>query len=463
MKISVEDFKSLINNNSKIPENPDEAFIAKYFVKDDEILKYCVLISTPRLLESSLRAQDEDWCLLCDATYQTNMEGAPVILFGANTFQTGKKYNGIGAIISSNEDKETYDFLLQFVKEEAKTLPLALMADGAVAVSSSCKEILPQCKRLMCWYHASKKMKDKLTGIRNLDASMASQIFSDIHALQFGAPDEESFFILFALLRRKWSEEKEYTTDMLKDRVSEFFLYLSKVWLSPDLRNWYEAANPMMLSTNNSLESYNNVLKRDYTGRKRLSMPHLVQKLKEMMEESSKNPKKRDKRISTVTTATRKSAEELLDTLDKFLLFRGEISRDRPTVKEDVGIVRGKLKAVGICPRQGYDISTREAFNEDCKTVVKRRQSLDYLDFDQFRSDLSKVAIMEVIQLKSGENELFCNCFSSKYPSGSKGEICVHVCARLIQLEIIPRLPVIKKMSSFHARKKMPKNQKQLY
>ena len=99
------------------------------------------------------------------------MEGAPVILFGANTFETGKKYNGIGAIISSSEDKATYDFLLQFVKEQAKTIPLA---DGAIAVSLSCKEILPECKRLMCWYHASKKMKDKLLGIKSIDTSVAS-------------------------------------------------------------------------------------------------------------------------------------------------------------------------------------------------------------------------------------------------------------------------------------------------
>ena len=88
------------------------------------------------------------------------------------------------------------------------------MADGAIAVSLSCREILPECKRLMCWYHASKKMKDKLMGIKSLDTSVASQIFSDIHALQFGVPDEESFFILFALLQRKWSEERD--TDTLK-------------------------------------------------------------------------------------------------------------------------------------------------------------------------------------------------------------------------------------------------------
>ena len=142
----------------------------------------------------------------------------------------------------------------------------------------------------MCWFHASKKMKDKLAGIKSLDADVSNKIFSDIHVLQYGAPDEQSFFILFALLRRKWTEEKEYTTNILKDRVAEFFLYLNKVWMSPDLKKWYEAANPMMLSTNNSLESINIVFKRDYSGRKRLSMPHLVEKLKEMVEVWSKTP-----------------------------------------------------------------------------------------------------------------------------------------------------------------------------
>ena len=145
-----------------------------------------------------------------------------------------------------------------------------------------------------------------------------------------------------------------------------------------------------------------------------------------------------------------------MKTLDKFILFKAEKSLDRPTVKEEEGIVRGKLKAVGVFLRQGYNISTREAFAEEYKSVIRRRQSLDYLDFDQFSSDLSRVAIMEAIQFKSGEKELFCNCFSSKYLSGSKRDICVHVCAKLIQMEIT-RLPVSKNVSSFHAGKNQKK------
>ena len=94
-------------------------------------------------------------------------------------------------------------------------------------------------------------------------------------------------------------------------------------------------------------------------------MPHLVQKLKEIMEEASKNPTKTETRISNVTKATRKSVEELLKTLGKFILFRAEKSLERPTGKEDKEIVRVKLKVVGVFPRQGSDISTREAFAED--------------------------------------------------------------------------------------------------
>ena len=90
----------------------------------------------------------------------------------------------------------------------------------------------------------------------------------------------------------------------------------------------------------------------------------------------------------------------------------------------------GNLKEVGICPRQSYVITTLQKFNEDGKKMVKRRQNIDYSDFDEFRNDLSQISLMEVIELEAGKIEIFCNCFSVNYPSGSKGDICVHVCAR---------------------------------
>ena len=128
----------------------------------------------------------------------------------------------------------------------------------------------------------------------------------------------------------------------------EFFLYLNNTWLKSDINKWYESANPMMCSTNNSLEAHNNVLKRDYTGRMKVSMGQLIEKLKEMVTNWSKNPVEIRNRESEVSMSTRKQAEELLEKLDKFILFRPAKSIDRPIVKKEKGIVRGTLKYVGI-------------------------------------------------------------------------------------------------------------------
>ena len=110
--------------------------------------------------------------------------------------------------------------------------------------------------------------------------------------------------------------------DTLKLRVHEFYLYFTKVWLQSDIQKWYEAANPMMLSTNNSLEANNNVLKRDYTGRMRLSMPNLVEKVKEMAEKWSKDPVKTVSREAEISLSLRKQAEGLLEEIGEFILIR---------------------------------------------------------------------------------------------------------------------------------------------
>ena len=79
------------------------------------------------------------------------------------------------------------------------------MGDGSPAISSSCKEHFPDSKCLMCWYHAAKKMKEKLGSVKREDSTMASNILKDITTLQSGAPDEESFYVIFGLLRKKWT------------------------------------------------------------------------------------------------------------------------------------------------------------------------------------------------------------------------------------------------------------------
>ena len=57
---------------------------------------------------------------------------------------------------------------------------------------------------------------------------------------------------------------------------------------------------------------------------------------------------------------------------------------------------------------------------------------MTYSNFNQFRKDLSEMAVMEVIKLDDGlgKEQIFCNCASVTSGSGSKGDMCIHVCAR---------------------------------
>ena len=105
VKITVAKFKKMLEDKSLFPEDEHEAFVANYMVdkyagEHADDLKYVSIILTPALMKTYLLDQDNEWCLLLDGTYQTNMEGAPLVLFGANTFRTGKQFIGIGVVVS---------------------------------------------------------------------------------------------------------------------------------------------------------------------------------------------------------------------------------------------------------------------------------------------------------------------------------------------------------------------------
>ena len=101
-------------------------------------------------------------------------------------------------------------------------------------------------------------------------------------------------------------------------------------------------------------------------------MPNLVQKIKEFVEGWSNNPIEPFDRVSTVTPAVKRRAEQLLKKSDEFIRFRKAKHEDRPIVKPRGNVVCGELIELGCCPTQRYDWTTRPNFNKDAKNMVNR-------------------------------------------------------------------------------------------
>ena len=184
------------------------------------------MFASRNLIEKFMKP-GEDCVLSVDSTYQTNTEDCPLIFFGSSTKEG--KFNGIGAVLSNREDKEAFDFLFDFVKQTAEPVPISVMADADKAITSSLRDKLPQCKRLTCFFHVMKNVRQRLSRVKAIDKSVYNQLMDDIRVLQSSSVDEKSFLILYGMFKKKWMTEHVFYDPELKIMVSEFLDYFDKV------------------------------------------------------------------------------------------------------------------------------------------------------------------------------------------------------------------------------------------
>ena len=226
--IGLRDLEKLIEDTKEEPSDNKEPFVVNHSISEDADgrLRFSILFTSKFLMEKFMKPGG-DWVLSVDSTYQTNSEDCPLIFFGSSS--KDGKFNGIGAILTNREDKTAFDFLFDFVKDNSTPTPTAIMADADKAITSSIRDKLPESQRLTCFFHVMKNVKQRLTKVRKVDQAVYHKILDDLRSLQAGAIDEESFFILYGLLRKKWLEQHRFPDPELKIMVSEFFKYFQKV------------------------------------------------------------------------------------------------------------------------------------------------------------------------------------------------------------------------------------------
>ena len=158
-----------------------------------------------------------------------------------------------------------------------------------------------------------KNVKQRLSKVKAADPAVSKQIMNDIRTLQNSAVDRESFLFLFKLLEKKWTKEYAFNTVKMKTMVQKFFQYFSRIWVNSEESNWFQAANPQHLTTNNNVEGTNQSFKKFYTGRTRLSFPHMFQKLKHLLQDWARANNADEKfDPEKIPVNTIKTAEEIM-------------------------------------------------------------------------------------------------------------------------------------------------------
>jgi hypothetical protein len=179
-----------------------------------------------------------------------------------------------------------------------------LMADGAKGITAAKNFEFPYSRRLMCWAHAIRQMRQHR---KMMPSDKWKVVEGDILALQLSF-DDELFNQASSLLLKKWRSDPDLHT---------FSNYFEHTWLN-DLKYWYEGAAVGYPSTNNGLESLNAKIKQQYTLRNKLPLSKFLATMEIMLHDwSVKSIENEFQTFPKVTVEQEKEAWKWLKGFDK--------------------------------------------------------------------------------------------------------------------------------------------------
>jgi MULE transposase domain/SWIM zinc finger len=229
------------------------------------------------LYRSLQRLKNEASVLHIDATYKLLWHGYPVLVAGFSDLNA--VFHPTHVAVCKSEATEDFKFMFTAMKTDLVGFePRVVVADCADAIHAAARHVFGNTfKRVTCWAHVIRNIDKKLNTIKNPETRQ--QIRRDIVTLQLAKSDAE-FDTAKSLLLKKYDA---CTTD-----VTSFLEYFRQEYLVSHA-GWYEGVDFFAPSTNNGLESTNNVIKSHYTLRERLPMHQFLSSLRNMVFDWSLN------------------------------------------------------------------------------------------------------------------------------------------------------------------------------
>lgn len=265
---------------SSVPTEENEAFIANYLIKynnDDEQYLYSIeylanhdidfpnfryFITSKALLLNATK----NTVIHCDTTYKLNWQGFPVTVIGTSDKQ--KQFHVLGIMVSQFEKTNDFVFCFETLKNTLDILDIpykfnVLVSDASNAIRNAFDNSFPNSKKLMCWFHVMYNINKK---IRSFDKLVKISIQEDLRYLQ-EAQSEKIFKRAMNLFINKYQKDQP-----------KFIDYMNLQWFNTH-NLWYEGASKNLPSTNNCLESFNNVIKNEETLHYRAQMADFFPKI----------------------------------------------------------------------------------------------------------------------------------------------------------------------------------------
>ena len=196
-----------------------------------------------------------------DATYKLIWEGMPVLLVG--TTDKDRHFHPFGISVCSNQKTADFRFIFQAVlngteQQNIQIRPSILVSDAAPEIRNAFKHIFDvfgETQLIMCWAHVRRNIEKHLHLVAH---EFHEEVLTDLETLQLSS-NPEIFAKAKQLFIKKWGAQK---------KQKEFLKYMNEQWFRTH-ETWYEGAALLVPSTNNALESFNLVVKREETLRER--------------------------------------------------------------------------------------------------------------------------------------------------------------------------------------------------
>ncbi|CAF1133814.1 unnamed protein product [Brachionus calyciflorus] len=178
--MTVEDLRNWADSLKEIPDNHDQVFTVSEFKFDLKSINFHIFMTTRRLISFTRNANH----IATDATYKLLWLNFPILLCG--TTDANKAFHPFGMLITKNETENDFTFMFKTVRDLSLQLyqwqysPTVLIADAAQAITNGFKNVFELNKRITCWAHVERKIKERTNGIREQDLIKAD--FNDLQS-----------------------------------------------------------------------------------------------------------------------------------------------------------------------------------------------------------------------------------------------------------------------------------------